>query len=83
MSLSQFLPPQEHSKLRTHFHRHLLYVGLCVPVQSTVSNVRKEFEESLEDAATKLGVRAEVELDHQECQTKQRPPYHAAHLLTV
>jgi hypothetical protein len=58
-------------------------VGLCIPVQSIVSNVRKEFEESLRDAATKLGVRAEVELDHQECQTKQQHPYHAAHLLTV
>jgi hypothetical protein len=58
-------------------------VGICIQVESTVSNVRKEFEESLRDAATKLGVRIEVELDHQECQTKQRPPYHAAHLITV
>jgi hypothetical protein len=54
-----------------------------MPVQSIVSNVRKEFEDSLRDAATKIGMSAEVELDQQACQTKQWPAYHAFHLLTA
>jgi hypothetical protein len=48
-----------------------------------VSNIRKDLEGYFKDAAAKLGVRAEVELDRKACQTKQRPQYHAAHLLTV
>ncbi|XP_023707207.2 uncharacterized protein LOC111864298 [Cryptotermes secundus] len=74
---------QEVSKLQTHFRRDLLYVGLCVPAQSSVSDISKGFEDSLNDAARKLGVTAEVELDQQKCQSKHGPPYNAAHFFTV
>lgn len=84
VSLSnQFIQPQEVSKLQTHFRRDLLYVGLCVPAQSSVSDFSKRFEDSLNDAARKLGVTAEVELDQQKCRSKQGPPYNAAHFFTV
>jgi hypothetical protein len=84
MTLSnQFIQPQELSKFQTHVRRDLLHVGLCVPAQSSVADVSKGFEDSLKDAARKLGVTAEVELDQQKCQTKQGSPYHAAHFFTV
>jgi hypothetical protein len=74
---------KELSKLQTHFHRDLLYVGLCVPAQSSVPDFSKGFEDSLRDAARKLGITAVVELDQQKCQSKQGPPYNAAHLIIV
>jgi len=48
-----------------------------------VSDIRKDLEGYFKDAAAKLGVRAEVELDRKACQTKQLPPYDAAHLLVL
>ena len=78
---------QELSKLRTHFRRDLLYVGLCVPAQSTVTAVSKGLEDSLRDAAKKLGVSAEVQIDQWACQTNQQQqqqqhPYSAVDLMT-
>ena len=74
---------QERSKLQTHFNRDLLYVGLCMPAQSAVPAVSKGLEDSLRDAAKKLGVSAEVQIVQRACQTRQQQrPYRAADLLT-
>jgi hypothetical protein len=75
---------QEFSKLRTHFRRDLLHVGLCVPAQSTVTAVSKGLEDSLRDAAKKLGVSAEVQVDQRSCRTNQQQqhPKSAVDLLT-
>jgi hypothetical protein len=54
-----------------------------VPAQSSVPDFRKGFEDSLQDAARKLGVTVEVELDELICQSKDGTPYNAAHLITV
>jgi ABC-type sugar transport system substrate-binding protein len=43
-----------------------------VPAQSTVTAVSKELEDSLKDAAKKLGVSAEVQIDQRSCQTSQQ-----------
>jgi len=43
-----------------------------VPAQSTVTAVSKGLEDSLRDAAKKLGVSAEVQIDQRSCQTNQQ-----------
>ena len=75
---------QELSNLRTHFRRDLLYVGLCVPAQFTVTAVSKGLQDSLRDAAKKLGVSAEVQVDQRACRTNhhQQHPNSAVDLLT-
>jgi hypothetical protein len=75
---------QELSKLRTHFRRDLLHVGLCVPAHSTIPAISKGFEDSLRDAAKKLGVSAEVLVDQRTCRNNQQQqhPSSAVDLLT-